>query len=360
MHVGSALAGKAALLKILVIDIGPLVLLVQVDQPAYLQGLEQIDQLAVVLGFALAEVLGDWGCVLRADLFYQFCGVAEGHRLHHAAGYLGTYSEFELEVLPLDAGGLLPDGLGGLLDDAGELVFQFVFGGEVLLGIDAQQVVAALLAARVLRGVGLALEQVARVGLVGGAAGQLVAEGLPDGVHDVVLVDDDRGGEVRPHGHFQRDGLLGDGVDFLLAQDHLQDFLERVFVAAVQSEFLGDAILDESDELLEFDPAELAVREHEAALETVDEPAAVLAEGDGVEIHVGNQGQHARRQVGFDGGVRHALVHETAEQLLRVVQGDVVLLVVRVHYRLDLAFERRERAQHAHESLGFERLVEAV
>ena len=36
VRVGSALAGKAALLKILVIDIGPLVLLVQVDQPAYL------------------------------------------------------------------------------------------------------------------------------------------------------------------------------------------------------------------------------------------------------------------------------------------------------------------------------------
>ena len=77
-----------------------------------------------------------------------------------------------------------------MFDYSCKLIFKFIFGSHVLLGIDSQLIIATLLAPEILLGVNFALQKIAGIHFECCFAVELLIQGLSYGVHEIVLIDD--------------------------------------------------------------------------------------------------------------------------------------------------------------------------
>ena len=163
-----------------------------------------------------------------------------------------------------------------MLDYLGQLVFESVLGRHVLLHVDAQQVETVSPSPQQLLGLVLGLRKIPRVGPELRPCTDVFQERLSDRFHNVIFIYYRL--KASPHGYFQRDRSLRNGVGILLAENYLEDAFERVFVAGVEAEPFGDGFLNERDQAVELHPGKLLVGQHQRPLQAVAKASAALAE----------------------------------------------------------------------------------
>lgn len=96
------------------------------------------------------------------------------------------------------------------------------------------------------------------------------------------------------------------------------------------------------------------------SLEAVAEPSAALSEGNGVVVHIWDEGQYSFWQVSFDIRRSHALIDKLAKKVFGVIEGNVILFVMGVWEWLCLSFEGREGAHDWNESFTFKCFFKAI
>ena len=213
-----------------------------------------------------------------------------------------------------------------MLDDLRYLVLKPVFWSYILLGVNTQLIEPTfLLLDRLLKNV-FTLHQICSI--VSEFSSQIFFERLPNGAHNIILVDSGR--KVGSHSHLKRHCFFRNRETFLLAQDNFKSFFKRVFIPTIELEFLRDDILNQSDQLIKIDPRPFSRIHHHCPFQTKAKSPATFSKRNRVVVHIRDECEYAFGEVCLDMLLSHAFVHELAEQLLWLVERNVVLLVLAV------------------------------